>query len=79
MQTDVDTFRIKLLKVMIEHLNAVSKRKPVDPRISAIIVQKHYEITKLQALKPPEKGIEVLHYSLPLYCSTMKALEAVHI
>ena len=77
MRTGVDALHIELSKATIQHLDAVSKGKPVDPRIPATIVQKHDEITKLQAAKPTEKDDEVPRRSLRLRRPTTKALEAV--
>jgi len=77
MRTGVDTLHIELSKAAIQHLNAVSKGKPVDPRIPATIVQKHNEITKLQVAKPTEKDDEAPRRSLRLRRPTTKALEAV--
>ena len=77
MQTGVDALRIELSKATVQHLDAVSKGKPVDPRIPATIVQKHDEITKLQAAKPTEADDEAPRRSLRLRRPTTRALEAV--
>ena len=77
MRTGVDALHIELSKAAIQHLDAVNKGKPVDPRIPATIVQKHDEITKLQAAKPMEEDDEAPRRSLRLRRPTTRALEAV--
>jgi len=77
MRTGVDALRIELSKAAIQYLDGVSKGKPVDPRIPATIVQKHNEITKLQAAKSTEEDDKAPHRSLRLCRPTTKALEAV--
>jgi len=77
MRTGVDALHIELSKAVIQHLDAVSKGKPVDPRIPATIVQKHDEITKLQAVKATEEDDEAPRRSLRLCRPTTRALEAV--
>jgi len=77
MQTGVDALHIELSKAAVQHLDAINKGKPVDPRIPATIVQKHHEITKLQAAKPTELDVDIPRRSLRLRRPTTKALEAV--
>jgi len=77
MQTGVDALHIELSKAAVQHLDAINKGKPVDPRIPATIVQKHHEITKLQAAKPTEADVEVPRHFLRLRRPTTKALEAI--
>ena len=77
MQTGVDALHIELSKAAVPYLNAINKGKPLDPRISATIVQKHHEITKLQAANPTEKDNKAVRCSLRLRRLTTKALEAV--
>ena len=65
-KTGIDALHIELSKAAVQYLNAINKGKPVDPRIPATIVQKHDEITKLQAAKPTEKDNEAPRRSLRL-------------
>ena len=77
MRTGIDALHIPLSKAVIQHLKAVSKGKPVDLRISATIVKKHNEITKLQAAKSIEEDDKAPHRLLHLRHPTTKALEAI--